>query len=176
MQVTESFYSEMSEITPFTLAVLPRYGGNGSLVSHVLDEQGEYTTRYAPTKMVERACRYFGSSLEGRQTGTTEIAGITHKVPISIDPSSGIFLFPTLSPINPKCVWISHSHIARLRETIDQCTEVLFKNGQKITVDVSYGSMTNQVNRTAQFRYLLTERIRRLYAPKNGDDGSDLSE
>jgi len=172
----KTLYSGVSEITPLTLAVLPRYGGNGSLVSCVLDAQGEYMTRYAPTKVIERACKFFGSSLEGRQTGTTEVAGITHKVPISIDPSSGMYLFPTLSPINPKCVWISHTHIARLREAANQCTEVLFKNGKKIIVDVSYGSMTNQVNRTAQFRYLLNERIQRHHSPRNRDDDPDLAE
>lgn len=176
MQMAESFYSEPSEVTPFTLAILPRYSGNGNLVSYVLDEQGEYMTRYSPTRMIERACRFFGSTLEGRQTGTTEISGVTHKVPISIDPSSGMYLFPTLSPINPKCVWISHTHILKLRESANQCTEVLFKNGTKIVVEVSYGSMTNQVNRTAQFRYLLNERIQYLHSPKNRGDGPDLSE
>lgn len=174
--MTGSFYSDLSEVTPSTLAILPRYGVNGDLVSYVLEEQGEYLTRYAPTKMIERACKFFGSSLKGRQIGTHEICGITHKVPISIDPSSGMYMFPTLSPINPKCVWIAHTHISKLRETANQCTEVMFKNGKNIIVDVSYGSMINQVNRTAQFRYLLDERIKQLRSPKGHGDNPDLSE
>ncbi|WP_099157248.1 competence protein ComK [Virgibacillus ndiopensis] len=99
---------------------------------------------------------------EGRQEGTRDICGITHKAPICIDPASGMYYFPTTSPTSSKCSWIAHSHIETIHNAANQCTEVLFKNGKRITLEISFGSMLNQVQRTAQFRYLLDNRIKYL--------------
>jgi len=35
----------------------------------------------------------------------------------------------------------------------------VFKNGKQITIDASYGSILNQMQRTAQFRFTLESRI-----------------
>lgn len=114
---------------------------------------------------------YTPISYVGRQDGTKDISGITHKAPISIDPASGMYFFPTSSPRNKNCSQIAHSHIDFIQPTKNQMTEVHFKNGQKIILDISYGSMMNQIQRTAQFRYLLNDRIKKLdeYG-KNFDD------
>ncbi len=87
---------------------------------------------------------------------------MTHKLPISIDPICGIYFFPTLSPTNPNCAWIAHSHIQEVMEVENQRTKVIFKNDLSTIVDVSYGSLKNQINRTAQYRFILDDRIKRL--------------
>lgn len=149
-------------ITPLTMAVLVYHDDKGNAGSWILEEQDEYYTVLPPSKVVDQACKFFGSSLKGRQSGTENIYGITHKVPISIDPSSGMYFFPTASPVNIKCSWISHSHIDKVNNLGNQKTELLFKNGRKVPLPVSYGSMMNQIQRTAQFRYLLDNRINEL--------------
>ncbi|WP_343840296.1 competence protein ComK [Salinibacillus aidingensis] len=104
--------------------------------------------------------------MRGRQEGTKGVCGITHKSPIAIDPHSGMFFFPTTSPNNPTCAWIAHSHIARIHPLDKGRTVIEFKTGQEIIVAVSHGSMMNQIQRTAQFRYKLTER---LHYKRNSD-------
>lgn len=148
------------EITPLTMAVLSKEDKNGSIITYVIEEYREYTVHFTPTKIIDHACRFFGSSLEGRLEGTKDISQITHKAPVAIDPSSGMYFFPTASPKNKKCSWIAHSHILFIKPVNEaRQTEIQFKNGKRTIINVSYGSMLNQKQRTAQFRYSLDSRM-----------------
>src|SRR5690625_5704700 len=75
---------------------------------------------------------------------------MTHKAPISTDPFSGMYFIPTMSPTSDKCSWIAHSYIEKIYKAANQQAKILFKNGKIITLDISFGSMLNQVQRTAQ--------------------------
>ncbi|MEI3607836.1 competence protein ComK [Pseudogracilibacillus sp. SE30717A] len=150
------------EVTPLTMAVLSNKEEDGATNTVVLEDRREYTVHTSPTKMIDKACKFFGSSLKGRLEGTKDISKITHKAPIAIDPSSGMYFFPTASPTNTKCSWIAHSHVKDINPKGKTKTEILFKNGKCITINVSYGSIMNQVQRTAQFRYSLDTRIKLL--------------
>ncbi|QDP39748.1 competence protein ComK [Radiobacillus deserti] len=155
------------EITPNTCAIV-KETVDGAPVCLILEVEDSFYVSSSPSKLVDQGCKFFGSSLKGRQDGTKEVCGITHKAPISMDPSSGMYFFPTTSPQNPNCSWIAHSHIDRLEKTSFQQTIVHFKNGTSIKVDVSYGSMMNQIQRTAQFRYLLDNRVK-FFRKNKGD-------
>ncbi|WP_234028587.1 competence protein ComK [Lentibacillus sp. Marseille-P4043] len=158
-----NYYDEPAyEITPLTMAILVQKGEAGKVSTCILEEQEEIFAEQSPTKIVDYACKFFGASLKGRQDGTRDICGITHKAPIAIDPASGMYFFPTTSPSSPKCSWIAHSHIDQVNKASNQHTELLFKTGKKVILDISYGSVLNQVQRTAQFRYLLDNRFRYL--------------
>lgn len=167
------------EITPLTMAVLCERDGKGNIQSKVLEELRDYHVEKKPTKVVDYACKYFGSSLKGRLEGTKDISRITHKAPIAIDPSSGMFFFPTTSPSNGNCSWISHSHVHIVKPFDSDRTELEFKNGRSIVLDVSYGSILNQIQRTAQFRYSLENRIKyiekTIIEKKNKDKEKDVS-
>ena len=159
------------EVSPLTMAILAVENENGVISAQIFESETDYLIDKSPVKMIDHACRYFGSSLRGRLDGTRDICGITHKAPISIDPASGMYFFPTTSPRNRNCSWIAHSHIDFIRPTENQMTDVHFKNGDKITLDISYGSLMNQIQRTAQFRYLLNDRIKQLGTyTQNPDD------
>lgn len=156
------FYTPSHEITPLTMAVISEHDKNGRTISRVLEEQSEFIVELSPTKVIDSACEFFGVSLQGRQAGTRKVCGITHKAPICIDSACGMYFFPTSSPANANCSWIAHSHINQVGRANDQSTEIIFKSGKRIVVEVSYGSMMNQVHRTAQYRYLLDNRLKYL--------------
>lgn len=160
------------EISPKTMALIAIQNENGTVNTKVLEEGMEYVTHISPTKMIEYSCRYFGSGFQGRLDGTREICGFSYKAPITINPTSGMYFFPTNSPNDKKCSWLSHSHINRIVSTERQQAKILFKNGQSITVDASLGSMTNQWYRTAQLRYSLEERLNGLKSSNHDDDQS----
>lgn len=161
------------EITPLTMAVIPHYNEQGNLISKVIEVDGERYVDIPPIKLIENSCKFFGANLRGRQIGTRYVTGVTHKAPISLDPSNGMYFFPTTSPISSKCCWIAHSYVLNVDKLKDNCSEILFNNGQKITFEVSYGSMCNQVHRTAQYRFLLSNRL----AYQNSEvDGSRIAE
>lgn len=152
-------FSPTYEISPLTMAVLVHYDERGHIGAWILEENNDYYVDNSPSKLIDQSCKFFGSSLKGRQEGTFNVCGITHKAPISIDPSNGMYFFPTASPTNPKCAWISHSHVAQVNNVNGNFAELIFNNGRKLPLEVSYGSMWNQVQRTAQFRFLLDKRI-----------------
>lgn len=148
------------EVTPLTLAVLPEKSKTGMTSTCILEETREYVVPNHPTKVIDNACKFFGSSLKGRLEGTKKISRITHKAPIAIDPMSGMYFFPTASPTSKKCSWINHSHVEFINPKGKDQTEIVFKNGKKVIIDASYGSMLNQIQRTAQFRFALDQRIK----------------
>lgn len=164
IKMLNDFLYASYEITPLTLAVIPKQNKNGTISAYVLEESRDYLIDYSPMKVIDAACKYFGSSLKGRMDGTRDVSNITHKPPIAIDPASGMYFFPTNSPVNSKCTWIAHSHIDTMKSVDLQQTKITFKNGKSIIVDVSYGSIMNQIQRTAQFRYALDHRIKLLHS------------
>lgn len=156
------YYSKIYEISPLTMAVVSEVDKNGRRMTRVLEEKNEFLTDVKPLEIIQQSCKFFGSSLKGRQEGTAAVSGITYKAPISIDPSIGLYFFPTHSPANLKCSWISHTHIDSIHQTDNKKTEIIFKNKKSIFLDTSYGSMLNQVQRTAQFRYLMETRLHQM--------------
>ena len=144
------------------MAILSLTEEDGTISTQILEESYDYIVKKTPTKLIDEACRYFGSSLQGRIEGTRDIAKITHKPPIAIDPSSGMYFFPTASPTSNNCSWISHSHVEFIDEFEEDKAIIVFKNGKRIILDASPGSLQNQLNRTAQFRFSLEERIKSI--------------
>lgn len=164
MKALKQSTAKRYEINPLTMAILPVENNGGKIQSLVIETESEYIVELAPTEIVELSCSFFGSSLKGRQEGTAAICQITHKAPISIAPSSGIYFYPTASPNNPQCSWISHTHVQNTQSAEHQCTEVVFVTGKSVVLDVSIGSMLNQQQRTAQYRFLLDGRIQSVSA------------
>lgn len=161
-KLKNDLYALKGEVTTHTMAVLPRKAKSGKIGSMILENSEQYFVINPPSKVIDLACKFFGASLHGRQIGTKEVSSMTHKLPISIDPASGLYFFPTLSPTNPNCAWISHSHIKDVIGMENRCTKIVFKNETCTVVNASFGSIENQINRTAQFRFILDERINRL--------------
>ena len=108
-------------------------------------------------KIMEESCEYFGSSLAGRQIGTTSLIGYTHKVPIVVEETFDLIFFPTLSPRNGECSWVSYSHIFRPCKFEDK-TILELKNGKKIVIDVSSAIIDNQLYRCSRLKDVLNYR------------------
>ncbi|MEH7384723.1 competence protein ComK [Bacillus sp. JJ1521] len=158
MKVKNTNYLVEYEINPDTMAVLPIEVGNNTC-SRILEVEGEYVVAMKPTEIVDRSCRYFGSSLKGRQEGTREIMGVTHKAPIIVEASNKIFLFPTASPTKQDCAWLSHNYVSDCEYSLHEKTTVIFTNKQAIQLQISKGSFQNQLHRTAQLRTIVTNRM-----------------
>jgi competence protein ComK len=163
------------EVNRYTMAVLPERKDE-HFFSRVMEVDGEYIVAMKPIEIIERSCKFFGSSLQGRREGTKELMGITHKAPIVIDPSNVIYLFPTVSPNRPQCAWISHAYVLHHQSAGFEKTLVTFTNKQTVELPVSEGSFENQLYRTAQLRTIISSRVEAsrernmqflLYPPKS---------
>ncbi len=158
MKVNEFIVLNKFIISRYTMAVLPHHL-HGNFYAKVVEEDGEYIVKMRPIDIIKRSCDYYGSSFRGRKEGTRAVIGITHKAPIAIEPLNEIYVFPTISPSDPRCVWLSHIHVYKYEPTKNDQTIVYFTNEKSILLDVSYHSFVNQLYRTAQLRTKLTERM-----------------
>ena len=143
------------EISKGTLAILP----NEKNSSVVYEDEERYIIKQTPFEIMEESCKYFGSTYEGRYIGTKNISGITHKSPIIIEDTNKIIFFPTTSPNRADCIWISLNNILTYEKGLKKGTSrVVFKNGSILDLNVSIGSLTNQIMRSSRLKYLLEER------------------
>lgn len=143
------------EINKDTLAIMSKSDEE----CKVLESDIEYNISMPSFSVIERSCEYFGSTYEGRYIGTKNISGITHKSPIIIEDTNKIIFFPTTSPNRNDCVWISLNNILTYEKGPKKGTSrVKFKNGNIIDLNVSIGSLTNQIMRSSRLKYLLEER------------------
>ena len=126
--------------------------------SKVVEQDDEYIINNSTLNIMEHSCEYFGSSYEGRKEGTRKLLGITHKPPIIIEESNKIIFFPTNSPENSSCCWINLESIERYYRINSTKSAILFKNGDVVEFNVSYGSLTNQILRATRLKYILQER------------------
>jgi len=144
------------EINEETIAILPSKEGK----TKIIENDEEFFVEESPMKIIENSCNFFGSSYNGRFIGTKKLTGITHKAPIIIEESSEIIFFPTTSPRLNECIWIAHKQIKNYFKD-RYLTKILFKNGKEISIDMSYGSLNNQILRSARLESVLISRKKR---------------
>ena len=143
------------EINYDTQIIMP-VGDNSS---KIIESDEEYFVKRSVQNIMEHSCEYFGSSFEGRKEGTKKLLGITHKSPIIIEETRKIIFFPTTSPDNWNCMWINLEKIDKYYKIDNKTSEILFKNGDKVKLNVSIGSLSNQILRATRLKYILEERI-----------------
>ncbi|MGG5253323.1 competence protein ComK [Neobacillus sp. SM06] len=149
---------EEYEVNPYTMFIKPTVYGS-KVYSQIYELEDEFLSPFKPIEIIKKSCEYFSSSFEGRKNGTKQLIGITHKVPIAIDPSNYIYFFPTTSPNRSECIWVSHEHVLNYARFAPDQTQVTFQNKQSFIFPISYSSFENQLLRTALLRTKLMQRI-----------------
>ena len=143
------------EITYDTQAIISL----GESSSKIIENNEEYLVNNQSMSILEHSCEYFGSSYEGRKEGTKKLLGITHKAPIIVEESRKMIFFPTCSPENPECIWVNLNKIDKYYKLENNRSAIQFKNGSVLEINISYGSLTNQILRASRLKYVLDERI-----------------
>lgn len=141
------------EINADTQAIIPI----GEHKSKIIEENRTLIVDESPMKIIERSCRYFGSSYQGRFLGTKNLIGISHKAPIIIEETREIIFFPTNSPRQNNCAWLSLKHLQNY-EKINNASIVKFYSGHLLNLDISYGTLDNQVLRATRLESVLRLR------------------
>ena len=139
------------EISKGTLAIVPNQK-KGSLV---YEDEYRYLVSQTPYNIMEESCKYFGSSYEGRKAGAREILGAEYKVPIVVEDSDNLILFPTTSPLAPDCSWISLKRIKKYYSVDQEHTKIVFDNGKEIVINSSYRTIENQISRASRLDFIL---------------------
>lgn len=141
------------EINEGTLAILPSENS-----SKVLEDKKEYVINSTPFEIMDYSCKYFGSSYEGRKEGTKSILNVSYKVPIIVENSKNIIFFPTNSPTDKDCCWISLRNIKKIEESDYNSTTIVFNNDISILIPVSKRTIENQILRASRLNLIMRDR------------------
>lgn len=141
------------EINIDTIAIIPF----GVDKSKVIESDKTFIVDLTPLKIIDRSCKFFGSSYQGRFMGTKNLIGISHKAPIIIEETREIIFFPTNSPRQDNCAWISLKHLETYQKN-NRSSLLKFTGGHLINLDVSYGILDNQVLRATRLESVLRLR------------------
>lgn len=141
------------EINNHTIAIIPIRQNE----SKIIEEENTFIVKKSTNEIINDSCKYFGSSFLGRREGTKALMGVSYKAPIIIEETKSIIFFPTSSPRFDNCTWISLNHIHDYLRR-DGNSLVHFKNGEELELDISYGSLENQVLRATRLESILRHR------------------
>lgn len=141
------------EINDDTLAIIPI----DEYKSKVIEKTKVFIVEQTPMKIIDKSCKYFGSSYQGRFLGTKSLIGVSHKAPIIVEETKDIIFFPTNSPRQYNCAWLSLKHLQNYKRDKDSCI-VTFNNGHLLNLDISYGMLDNQVLRATRLESVLRLR------------------
>lgn len=141
------------EINSSTIAILPVEEN----ISRVIELEDSFLVHLSTTEIIDESCKFFGSSYVGRQEGTKNLIGVNYKSPIIVEETLELIFFPTASPRVQECMWISLNNIENYyKENLS--TFINFKNGKKLELGISYGSLENQILRATRLESILRKR------------------
>lgn len=148
-----------SYIINYDTLVLVPYDNNKVLVYEVDDE---FLVNMNVYSIIKNSCLFFGSSLEGRKEGTKALLNCEIKVPIIIEDSKNLIVFPTSSYRSNNNVWISYHNLLKYSKYGPQVTLLSFKNNRNIEVNVKYSIIDNQIIRCIKLDTIVTKRKNEL--------------
>ena len=143
------------EISQGTLAIVPTEADN----SLVYEDNERYIINEKPYQIMEESCKYFGSTYKGRKDSAKSMLGAEYKVPIIIEDTNNLIVFPTTSPTSEDCVWISLKRVKNIEKVDSFNTRIIFDNDQEIIVPSSFRSVENQLSRASRLDVILRKRI-----------------
>ena len=141
------------EINSSTMAIIPI----DENTSKVYEEEDEYIIKKSSNGIIKENCEFYGSSYEGRCIGTKSLTGIKTKYPIIIEESRNIIFFPTSSTRTKQSTWIALNKVKDYKKK-NLNSQILFKNEEKIDLDISVHSLENQIIRATMLKSKLFER------------------
>lgn len=133
------------EINKSTLALIPET----EEFTRVYEMDRNFLVKRTSFQIIDDSCKYFGCSYIGRFEGTKNLVGYNYKAPIIIEETTRIIFFPTNSPRQNDCMWISLNNIKEYKKNNSKSI-IIFKNNSKMELDISYSSLENQVLRATK--------------------------
>lgn len=146
------------QINPLTMLVLPKTYGCKTY-SLVFEVHKTFLCPVPPKNIIQTSCKFYGVSYEGRVAGTKQIIGKINKAPLTIDSRHSIYFFPTKSPQNSSCMWVSNQHVEKFSPINSKTINITFLNKLEYEVPMSSNSFESQKMRTFMLRMELLKRI-----------------
>lgn len=149
----------MSELDDYiinyeTLLIMPINGKK----TKVYEVDDSFIVNEDCLSIVKNSCLYFGSSLEGRKIGAKNLLSCEFKVPIIIEDSKNLIIFPTSSYKRTDTIWISYSNLLKYKKNDRYSTILTFSNSEEIVINVKYNIIDNQYIRCVKLNDFTEKR------------------
>ena len=121
----------------------------------LLKEHGKYCIVKKPVlSLLEEACLFYGSTLQGRTIAAKKILQIHQKVPILVSEKKETLWFPTVSATRDDCIWIHANEVVSYHAK-GKRTQVIFPSKDEIELAIAYRTIQRQMRRCEQLRMYL---------------------
>ena len=137
-----------------TLLLIP----NGESETKVFEMDQEFLVKKRIGDIIKDSCLFFGSSYEGRRDGTKSLLNCSIKVPIILEDSRNLIIFPTHSFKNQNNIWVVYNNIVNYKKYDFENTVFMFRNNNDIKVNVRYNIIDNQIVRCLKMEAILKKR------------------
>ncbi|MTT31932.1 hypothetical protein GMB86_07905 [Terrilactibacillus sp. BCM23-1] len=149
-------------VNPSTMALLPTDGPYGYPWTLVLETNKQYRIQSHSLKIVDKSCHNFGSSYKSNKEHVNRVMGKIKMVPVCICKELDVYLFPLYSPKQiRKCIWLSLTQIDHYHNVDGGTTQVVFRNGYSLNVDINYYSFKTKIERAHKYRDSLAAMVKK---------------
>lgn len=125
--------------------------------SRIIEDNQEYLIPVDPIDIIAFNCQINGSTLEGRQKGSTYLIGSKYKPPIIVNNIYQLIVIPTHSHRNKDCSWIILHNLANYYPHENQVL-IEFQNQEKLLLPTSYTIFDKQVLRAIRLESTIRHR------------------
>jgi competence protein ComK len=143
-----------------TMGISPFWNQNGFLYSKIIERNATVLVEKPPLKIMQDSCHHYGGSLEGKKEAARIILGRLCFAPIMLDSKLDLCFFPTESPDNKTCIWLSQPHIDNVEKIETKRSRIIFSNDKELPIESTLTSVKNKLHRAAQYRSVIKKRTK----------------
>lgn len=125
--------------------------------SEIIEKDKIFIIEKTPLEILKESCEYYGSTFEGRTVGSKKQLGMGYKLPIVVESSKDLIMFPTSSANNENCCWIALNNIINY-EKEENNVVIKFEGNIKQLFHISLESLENQIFRATKLMLLMRNR------------------
>lgn len=125
----------------------------------IIQSQINTQLKLKPIEVIDIICNRYGLSGFGSIHAIKQTLKIHQKCPILMHPILQIYMFPTISMQDQRCIWINSKRILKLKNTNYQ-TEIMFIDNSSIMCNVGVRSIKKQIRRCQMMEKSIMEHYK----------------
>ncbi|PLS02319.1 competence protein ComK [Neobacillus cucumis] len=138
-------------INPNFLYMVGYYDRHAKLCTLVKELHRTFVVDRSPLEILNDSIKCIGFDLRGAMETAKWMLGNKYMCPIMVNPINKICVFPDKSVKNADTIWFNPCHIVRTKSA-NQNAQVVFTNGQTITLPLKLYTFNQKLQTAEQFR------------------------
>ncbi|MBS4223308.1 competence protein ComK [Lederbergia citrea] len=165
-------------IKPMTVALIPKFDKDGSLITEVIEGTRSFLVSMKPIEIIEYSMDYYGHGLNVARIADKLGLGKVDMAPVKISGTLGLYWFPSKSPTKEDSVWFSLCHYKNAVPIFRNETIVFLRFGHTINILSRAKSFKHKVHKARELKSLMEDRFKEIsfFLHKPQDETPQLRE